>query len=114
MAETERKRTRLKDLPGGQVTELIVIVVMALAIALAVQAFLVKPYRIPSGSMEPTLDIGQRVLVNRLSHRLGGDPSVGDVVVFHPPRGADGQRSGLDAEGGEAPGECGDRDNIAE
>jgi signal peptidase I len=89
MADTERKRPRLKDLPGGQVTELIVIVIMALAIALAVQWLLVKPYRIPSGSMEPTLDVGQRVLVNRLSHRLGADPAVGDVITFHPPKGAD-------------------------
>jgi signal peptidase I len=89
MASKERKRPRLKDLPGGQVTELIVIVIMALAIALAVQWLLIKPYRIPSGSMEPTLDVGQRVLVNRLSHRLGSDPKVGDIITFHPPSGAD-------------------------
>ena len=68
---------------------MIVIVVVALAIALTVQWLLIKPYRIPSGSMEPTLDIGQRVLVNRLSHRLGADPNVGDIVTFHPPQGAD-------------------------
>ncbi len=91
MAGTERKRPKLKDLPGGQVTELIVIVITALAIALAVQWLLIKPYRIPSGSMEPTLDVGQRVLVNRLSHRLGADPKVGDVITFHPPAGADEQ-----------------------
>jgi signal peptidase I len=89
MAETERRRPRLKDLPGGQITELIVIVITALVIALAVQWLLVKPYRIPSGSMEPTLDVGQRVLVNRLSHRLGADPKVGDIITFHPPAGAD-------------------------
>jgi signal peptidase I len=89
MASTERKRPRLKDLPGGQITELIVIVAMALAIALAVQWLLVKPYRIPSGSMEPTLDVGQRVLVNRASHRLGSDPKIGDIITFHPPAGAD-------------------------
>ena len=39
--------------------------------------------------MEPTLDVGQRVLVNRFSFRLGGDPEIGDVVVFHPPVGAE-------------------------
>src|SRR4051794_17794607 len=97
MAETERKRPRLKDLPGGQVTELIVIVIMALAIALTIQWLLVKPYRIPSGSMEPTLDVGQRVLVNRLSHRLGADPSVGDIITFHPPAGADQLQPGCGA-----------------
>jgi signal peptidase I len=61
----------------------------AIAIALAIQAFVVKPYQIPSPSMEPTLDVGQRVLVNRFSYRLGGDPDIGDIVVFHPPLGAE-------------------------
>jgi signal peptidase I len=65
--------------------ELVLTVAVAIAIALLVQAFIVKPYRIPSGSMEPTLAIGQRVLTNRLD----GSPGLGDIVVFHPPAGAD-------------------------
>ena len=101
MASKERKRPRLKDLPGGQLTELVVIVAMALAIALAVQWLLVKPYRIPSGSMEPTLDVGQRVLVNRISHRLGSDPKIGDIITFHPPAGADVQPPECGAPQGE-------------
>jgi signal peptidase I len=72
---------------GAQVVELVVIVAVALGLALLIQAFLVKPYRIPSGSMEPTLKIGQRVLVNRIGNNFG-NPSVGDIVVFHPPKGA--------------------------
>lgn len=76
----ERKRNPL--------VELATIVVAALAIAFVVQLLLVKTYRIPSGSMEPTLEIGQRVLVNRIGMRFG-DPSLGDIVVFHPPAGAD-------------------------
>jgi signal peptidase I len=67
------------------IIELIVTVAVAVGLALLIQAFIVKPYRIPSGSMEPTLTIGQRVLANRLINH----PSVGDVVVFHPPAGAD-------------------------
>jgi signal peptidase I len=55
---------------------------------LAIQAWLIKPYQIPSGSMEPTLDIGQRVLVNRFIYDFK-DPKIGDIVVFHPPAGAD-------------------------
>jgi signal peptidase I len=39
--------------------------------------------------MVPTLEIGQRVLVNRIGHVFSA-PSVGDIVVFHPPLGADG------------------------
>src|SRR3984957_17116886 len=65
--------------------ELVATIAVGVGLALLIQAFIVKPYRIPSGSMEPTLHIGQRILANRLiSH-----PSVGDVVVFHPPAGAD-------------------------
>lgn len=62
---------------------------MALGLALLIQAFLIKPYQIPSGSMEPTLDIGQRVLVNRFIYHFQ-DPKPGDVVVFHPPKGVEG------------------------
>jgi len=67
---------------------LAVIVGLALGLAFAIQAWVVKPYRIPSGSMEPTLDIGQRVLVNRFLYHFK-DPQLGDIVVFHPPTGAD-------------------------
>ena len=74
---------------GSSILELVIIVVVALGLALAIQAFLVKPYRIPSGSMLPTLKIGQRVLVNRLGNRFN-DPKIGEIVVFHPPAGAEG------------------------
>ncbi len=50
------------------VLELLVTVAVAIGLALLIQAVLVKPYRIPSGSMEPTLAIRQRVLVWRLGH----------------------------------------------
>jgi signal peptidase I len=64
-------------------------IALALVLALAVQAYAVKPYRIPSPSMEPTLHVGDRVLVNRFSHHLGAEPEVGQIVVFHPPQGAE-------------------------
>ncbi|MFV0127541.1 signal peptidase I [Streptomyces sp. HMX112] len=44
--------------------------------------FVVQPFQIPSGSMEPTLAIGDRVLVNKLAYRFGATPARGDVVVF--------------------------------
>jgi signal peptidase I len=69
--------------------ELALLVAVALGFALCVQAYAVKPYRIPSSSMEPTLHVGDRVLVNRFSHRIGAQPHVGEIVVFHPPAGAD-------------------------
>ena len=71
----------------GALLELVVIVALAIGLALLIQAFLVKPYQIPSPSMEPTLDVGQRVLVDRVSYRFS-DPQIGDIVVFHPPEGA--------------------------
>jgi signal peptidase I len=58
--------------------------VAALVIALALQAFVVKPYLIPSESMATTLSIGQRVLVDRVSYHLH-DVRRGDVIVFHRP-----------------------------
>jgi signal peptidase I len=67
---------------------LVVIVALALGLALGIQAFLIKPYQIPSGSMEPTLDVGQRVLVNRFIYHFTS-PKIGDIVVFHPPAGAE-------------------------
>ena len=71
---------------------------LAIGLALAIQALVVKPYQIPSESMEPTLDPGERVLVNRVGYRVG-DPAIGDVVVFHPPLGADqGNRCGVERQ----------------
>jgi len=76
---------------AGGLIELVVIVALALGLALGIQAWIVKPYQIPSGSMEPTLDVGQRVLVNRFIYHLH-EPKPGDIVVFHPPAGAESSR----------------------
>jgi signal peptidase I len=73
--------------PLGQLrglVELVLTVGVAIGLALLVEAFIVKPYTIPSGSMIPTLAIHQRILVDRLATH----PGLGDVVVFHPPTGA--------------------------
>lgn len=48
-------------------------------------------YRVPSEAMEPTMKVGDRFLVNRVS----GDPGRGDIVVFHPPQGADSNTCGV-------------------
>ncbi|MFF3750778.1 signal peptidase I [Streptomyces sp. NPDC002018] len=49
---------------------------------LLVSAFVVQPFLIPSGSMEPTLRVGDRVLVNKVAYRFDAEPERGDVVVF--------------------------------
>lgn len=97
-ALSPRRKDAKGDGSSGSFVELIVIVAVAVGLAILVQAYLVKPYRIPSSSMEPTLDIGQRVLVNRAGTHFG-DPSVGDILVFHPPAGADGGSCAAPAQG---------------
>ncbi len=77
----------------NSIVELIVIVLVAIGLALAIQAWIVKPYKIPSGSMEPTLQVGQRVLVDRVGMHFSG-PKIGEIVVFHPPKDAEQQICG--------------------
>jgi len=84
------------------VAETIAIIATALFFAITIQAFAVKPYKIPSESMEPTLVVGQRLLVDRFSHHVGGDPKLGDITVFMPPPSA-GSTGGQCAIAGEGP-----------
>ncbi|TXL84994.1 signal peptidase I [Streptomyces sp. NBC_01725] len=56
--------------------------VLGTASLLLFSAFVVQPFLIPSGSMEPGLQVGDRVLVNKLAYRFGTEPRRGDVVVF--------------------------------
>lgn len=64
--------------------EWVAIVVAALLAAILIKTYVVQAFYIPSGSMEHTLDIGDRVLVNKLSYRLH-DLHRGDIVVFERP-----------------------------
>ena len=89
--EVGRKRRRKPKSTRASLIELGVIVAVAIGLAFLIQALIVKPYQIPSGSMEPTLKVGQRVLVNRIGR---GSPSVGDITVFHPPLNAENEACG--------------------
>ena len=85
----------------GALVELVVIVALAVGLAL-IQAFVIKPYQIPSQSMEPTLDVNERVLVNRFLYHFK-DPEIGNIVVFHPPLGAEqGRECGVARKPGQA------------
>jgi signal peptidase I len=88
--KTRKKRSKSAT---SSIIELVLIIAIALGLALGIQAFIVKPYKIPSGSMEPTLSIGQRVLVNRIG-MVFSEPHVGEIAVFHPPRDAEQQVCG--------------------
>ncbi len=63
------------------VTELPMLILLAFAIAIIIKTFVLQAYYIPSGSMLPTLHVGDRVLVEKVSYLIG-EPSPGDVVVF--------------------------------
>lgn len=56
----------------------------ALVVAVLVKTFLVQPFYIPSESMLPTIEVNDRVMVNKLAYRLG-EPEPGDIVVFLNP-----------------------------
>jgi signal peptidase I len=68
------------------IREVAVVVVLALVLATLVRVFLVQAFLIPSGSMENTLLVGDRVLVSKLTTRFG-EVQRGDVVVFSDPGG---------------------------
>ena len=69
------------------VVEWVAIVVGALAVALLVKTFFIQAFFIPSLSMFPTLDEGDRVLVNKLSYKMH-DVNRGDMIVFDRPEGS--------------------------
>lgn len=85
--------------PMNPVLELLLILAAALGLWYVTNGWIVKPYRIPSSSMEPTLQIGDRVLVSRFTYRLH-DPRRGDIIVFHPPGHGDQAIAGATTEAG--------------
>ena len=88
------------DRPKSAVREYAESIVIAIVLALVIRTFVVQAFKIPSGSMEDTLLIGDHILVNKLSYgiqvpfvdgkiRLFGlmdDPERGDIIVFPFPR----------------------------
>ncbi len=68
------------------IIEWIAVIGGALIVALVIKTFLIQAFYIPSGSMETTLEIGDRVLVNKLSYRAH-DVNRGDLVVFEAAEG---------------------------
>lgn len=67
--------------------ETAVLVLLAFALAQGIKAFLVQPFMIPTGSMIPTIEIGDRVLADKTVYRFVREPEQGDIVVFDDPNG---------------------------
>ncbi len=82
-AEPEERRSFLHELP--------ILFVVALALAIVLKTFVVQAFFIPSSSMEPTLEPGDRVLVQKVVY----GPDRGDVIVFSDPRGRPGPDRGI-------------------
>jgi signal peptidase I len=74
--------------------ELPVLLLVALGVAWALKSFVGQAYHIPSESMEPQLDVGDRVVVSRLAYRLH-DPRRGDIIVFDEPGSEGADASGV-------------------
>jgi len=64
--------------------EFALLAVIAVTLYYVMLTFVARPYLIPSESMKPTLDIGDRIMVDKVSYRFGS-PQPGDVVVFKGP-----------------------------
>jgi signal peptidase I len=73
-ARHEKGRSFARELP--------VLVLLALVMAMLIKVFLVQAFFIPSGSMEQTLQVGDRVLVNKVPYHFRG-PERGEIVVFN-------------------------------
>ena len=82
-AEQQKRGSFLRELP--------ILLVVALAVAIVLKTFVVQAFFIPSGSMEPTLEPGDRVLVQKVVY----GPDRGDVIVFSDPQGRPGPDRGI-------------------
>ncbi|MGE5589953.1 MAG: signal peptidase I [Bacillota bacterium] len=68
----------------GIIRDIIEIVVIAFVIAVVIRTFVVQVTRVPSESMVPTIQVGDRLLTDRILYRIQGIRH-GDIVVFQPP-----------------------------
>ena len=91
MTDTPPVATAAAPQPGGfwrglfaGLREIIIIVVMAMVLSLVVKTWLAQAFYIPSGSMEPTLERGDRVMVSKV-HKVTSGINRGDIVVFRDP-----------------------------
>jgi len=66
--------------------ETLLLVLVAFALAQGIKTYVVQPYIIPTGSMIPTIEIGDRVIAEKLSYHFG-EPEPGDIVVLDDPAG---------------------------
>lgn len=90
-ADADRS-TETKEREGSSfLRELPILILIAFGLAIVLKTFFVQAFYIPSGSMEPTLQPGDRVLVRKILY----EPQRGDVIVFSDPQGRPGPERGI-------------------
>ncbi|MEW6155508.1 MAG: signal peptidase I [Actinomycetota bacterium] len=90
-AEADQRRPRRAV---AFLREVVILLTVALVIAMGIKTFVAQAFYIPSGSMQPQLEVGDRIVVSKLSYRLH-EPRRGDVVVFDSPHPQPPDRSNL-------------------
>ena len=80
----EASRPRRRRSTRSWIIEWGAIIVVAVLVAFVVRTYIVQTFYIPSGSMEPTLQVGDRILVSKLSTEFGS-VHIGDILVFKRP-----------------------------
>lgn len=80
--ENERSRSAVRKKHGRARRDLIVAAVVCVTVTAMINALVAQPFLVPSRSMQATLRVGDRVLVNKLAYGFGGEVKRGDIVVF--------------------------------
>lgn len=79
-----QKETQDAKPKKSAVREMLESIIIAVLLAAVIRLFILEPFYIPSGSMEPTLMINDRIIVSKVTYHLR-DPQPGDIVVFKFP-----------------------------
>lgn len=69
------------------IVEWVAVLAVAIIASLLIRAFVVSPFVVPTGSMEPTIMVGDNVLAQKVTLEMGMDVKAGDIVVFRNPDG---------------------------
>lgn len=89
-SDSGRKKSRHKAVDDKQLPiwqEMFLLLAIALVLAIVIKAFFMQAFYIPSGSMNDTLVLNDRILVQKVSYWRGGEPQRGEIVVFSDPGG---------------------------
>jgi signal peptidase I len=81
----EKKGQKAKTGFWPSFIEMLKIILCAIVIAILIKSFIIDTREIPSTSMVPTIEIGDRVILWRLAYDFGNEPQRGDIIVFKPP-----------------------------